>query len=158
MRTLLFSTFLLLAACTNKPENIKTVIYRFDDASVAPEYQRNYTVTVTENTIGASVDSYGQVLVSSEEPFSPEKFAELQKKTVDIFNRYSGKTKECDGGKAKTFTILDSAGRKKEITWNCVSPPDAVQDFSSYITGFVPDLDKMLATPYPEEKKKTGTE
>jgi hypothetical protein len=156
MRLLFFSVFLCLTACSNSPLNIRTITYRYDDASLAYRYQRNYTITITASSIKTSVDSHGRILAQSEEKFTTEKFTRLREETAHIFNRYSGKSEECQGGTALSITAADSSGKSKSLRWNCVAPPQPVNDFKAKIIALVPNLGSMLATPYPgyEDKGK----
>jgi hypothetical protein len=158
MRPIPFCALILLSACTYNSENIQSVTYQFDDASVAPEYQRNYTITVTANSIHATVDSYGRVLASSEDATTKEKFKEIRQLAADIFNRYSGKSESCDGGKAWVVSISDTLGNIRQLTWDCISPPQKVDDLRTKITEMVPELVKMLETPYPKEEEQRARE
>jgi len=54
-----------------------TVIYRYNDKSVPPQYHRSYTITVTIEKIYVSINSYGNILLKKTLPISLENYQSL---------------------------------------------------------------------------------
>ena len=58
-------------------ETTSVIQYRFYEASVTPNYQRNYEITLTPKDITMKVNSYGDILTSEEFKIYSEDFAKL---------------------------------------------------------------------------------
>ena len=73
--------------------------YRFGDASVAPEYHRSYTISITRESITISIDSYGNILLTRNYPNTQERFQEF-KDNLAAKGLYKHKKKDnaCSGG------------------------------------------------------------
>ena len=54
--------------------NIRKIVYRYGDCSVAPLYHRSYTITIRNNVKTIDVDSYGSIVLSRNYPNDQESF------------------------------------------------------------------------------------
>ena len=83
------------------------VVYRFGDSSVAPDYHRSYTITVTKSIVSISIDSYGDVLLTWEYPFSPVKFKTfIEKLSQSGMKKRKMKDDEgCAGGRTESIRL-----------------------------------------------------
>ena len=83
------------------------VEYRYGDSSVAPEYHRSYTISITESHMVIAINSYGNVLLKKEYPNTPADFKafkeELSKKGIK--KRRKKKEDPCDGGTSETIRL-----------------------------------------------------
>ena len=69
----------LFSTCGKEPsaddwQQVSKVVYRHSDPSVAPDYYRSYTLTVTANSIALQVNNYSDTLLSKSFPISKESF------------------------------------------------------------------------------------
>ena len=110
MKIMLILSVLALIACSGVDkytvETTSAIHYRFNDASVAPDYQRNYEITVTAEKITMEVNSYGDLLSSEEFEISSEDFAQLiaqineaELQAIDVSAGL------CDGGTSEELVI-----------------------------------------------------
>lgn len=53
---------------------VTKIVYRHSDASVAPDYYRTYTVTVTKDEVEVSVRNYSETLLTQTYPMTIEGF------------------------------------------------------------------------------------
>lgn len=110
MKIMLILSVLALVACSGgnqySVETTSAIHYRFNDASVAPDYQRNYEITVTSEKITMEVDSYEDLLSSEEFEISSEDFAKLiaqiNEAELQIIDVSAGL---CDGGTSEELVI-----------------------------------------------------
>ena len=81
--------------------------YRYGDSSVAPDYHRSYTISITESQKSIVIDSYGNVVLKKEYPNTPAEFQafkeELSKKGIK--KRRKKKDDPCDGGTTETIRL-----------------------------------------------------
>ena len=83
------------------------IIYRFGDSSLPPDYHRSYTITVTEDLITVSIDSYGDELLAREFPFSAEEFQALKEKLAKSgMKKHLMKGEDgCTGGTTESVSL-----------------------------------------------------
>ena len=91
-------------------ETVTKIEYHFQDASVAPEYQRNYGIAISAQSIHLTVDSYGNTLNDKTFPFDESRFQSLK----DQFDKNKIKSCEkqsenlmCTGGTADNITCYN---------------------------------------------------
>ena len=56
---------------------IKEITYRFQDASIPPEYHRSYTITIDKDRLKITVDRYGDILAEKEYRIEKNQFEGL---------------------------------------------------------------------------------
>ena len=56
---------------------IMEIVYRYQDASIPPEYHRSYTIQVNANRVHIVVDSYGAILAERTYDISEKRFNDL---------------------------------------------------------------------------------
>ena len=69
----------LFSTCGKEPsvvdwQQVSKVVYRHSDPSIAPDYYRSYTLTVTANSIDLVVNNYSETLLSKSFTISEENF------------------------------------------------------------------------------------
>ena len=85
------------------------VEYRYGDSSIAPEYHRSYTISITDDKKTIVIDSYGNVLLRKEYPNTPTEFQafieELSKKGIK--QHQDDNDDPCDGGTSETLRLYN---------------------------------------------------
>ena len=84
-----------------------TLIYRFLDAPVPPDFHRSYTIDVKPGKIYFSVDSYGTIILKKEVVLLQETYESFVKALLE-YAIITGKTipsDGCSGGKSDYLTI-----------------------------------------------------
>ncbi len=127
---------------------IATVVYEFHDSSVAPEYHRSYTVTVTAGSATVVVDSYGDVIAQDTQPIDDVTWRATVDAAAALAGTASSENTGCAGGTSDELTALDAAGADVVHVFvdHCDSPggPDLSIVVSSVLSLF--DLGTMTAT------------
>ena len=125
-----------------------SVIYHYNDASVAPEYHRSYTVTVTQGTARVVVDAYGDVLHDVTEPIDDA----LWERTLAAAQEFddassSDRDSGCSGGTSEELTVANGEVVAFDVfVDHCDSSGGAnvVEAVGEVLPLF--DMDAMLAT------------
>lgn len=127
------------------------VEYNFNDASVAPEYHRSYTITVSEKKKTVKIHCYGDVLLSRDYDNTPEEYLafrnELSEKGIKKLKPKKNVV-PCDGGTTETLKLykgdecyfngyVDNCSNGSTI----VLPGSAVQLIKRQITD---DIDSLI--------------
>ena len=89
-------------------EQADRVDYSFYDSSVAPEYHRSYTLTMTKEKATISVNSYGDVLLEAEYVITEEQFQQAIDGLRKLNIRSHKKNEDaipCDGGTSESFEL-----------------------------------------------------
>ena len=87
-----------------------TVIYRFRDSSMPPEYHRSYTITVTRRKAELVVDSYGKVLSETHRNMTEEEFSQILDaiRAAGIGRQFELATgSRCTGGTTESLKLLN---------------------------------------------------
>lgn len=117
MKSIFYFSIILVACnfskkCTRNSgamNNLKKIVFCFEDSSVPPEYHRSYCIMVTSDKIHLTVDSYGNVLTDTIIPNQQEYFEHL----CQIFPSFGiEKQKEthaegCVGGTSERLSLYD---------------------------------------------------
>jgi hypothetical protein len=127
--------------------SINAVVYRFNDASVPPEYHRSYTLTVVEGSATIVVDSYGDVLHDVTQTIETT----LWDATVEAARQFVGADDVvdevgCAGGTSDSLSAVDSGGNEVvDIAVDHCGGRDP--DLSLVVAGVLAtfDLDALLA-------------
>jgi hypothetical protein len=126
-----------------------TIVYRFNDASVPPEYHRSYTLTADAESVNLVVDSYGDVLHDVTEPNVDELWQDALGES-QMLSTVTNVTTDgaCAGGTSEELRLLDDE-RQAVIDLfvdHCGSSagPDLDEAVAGELALF--DLDALLAT------------
>lgn len=63
---------------------VTKIVYRHSDGSIAPEYYRSYTVTVTADSIEVTIRDYSRTLAEKRYPNTEQNYKELVAKLKDF--------------------------------------------------------------------------
>lgn len=74
------------------------VIYQFHDSSVAPEYHRSYTLTLTKGSAHLAVDSYGDIVTEASKDLDDATWQAIRTKTQRLATAQSSTVEGCAGG------------------------------------------------------------
>ena len=125
--------------------SIKGITYRFQDASVPPEFHRSYTITVSKDRLKITVDSYGDILAEEEYRISKNQFEGLiaSLKENHIKHAELGDDDGCTGGTSETISYSNLF---EEIFSGTVYHCGG-KDFGNLggdVKGFARDIKKMV--------------
>jgi hypothetical protein len=88
-----------------------TIEYEYGDASVPPEYQRNYSLSVTREQVHVVVDSYGDVLYDDIVPLPGAAWDVLTDASDPVFALTPDEPDGgCAGGTTRTLRVSDQDG------------------------------------------------
>jgi murein DD-endopeptidase MepM/ murein hydrolase activator NlpD len=88
------------------PKNIDKIEYRFNDASVPPEYHRSYSWIVTESKVQYILDSYGSILKDTTIEISELKWEQCKNAFLNCGiknHKNSNSNQGCTGGTSVTI-------------------------------------------------------
>jgi hypothetical protein len=130
--------------------SIKEITYRFQDASVPPEYHRSYTITIDKDRLKITVDRYGDILAEKEYRIEKNQFEGLiaSLKENKIKKAVLGVDDGCTGG---TSEIISYSNLSEEIFSGTVYHCGG-KDFGNLggnVSGFVQDIKEIV----PDIKK-----
>lgn len=152
MKKLLFIFFLLSTAYAHTYRG--AFLYTFKDASVAPEFQRNYMIEVGDSSVHFIVDSYEDVLLDEIYHLNIIQFVRFVKKLKACHledKEFDEIPKGCTGGTSDSFFFL----------WHGTTPWDGymsqcggkeygnlkgkLDDARALFRSMVPDFDGRMA-------------
>lgn len=86
--------------------------YRFNDASVPPEYHRSYVVTASDGSVQIVVDSYGDILHDEQAPLDQATFQSVLDRLDDLVadEQSDDDDEGCTGGTSSELTVADADG------------------------------------------------
>jgi len=128
-------------------DQVAVVVYQFNDASVAPEYHRSYTLTVREGQAQLVVYSYDETLHDVTEPID----AALWQRTVDtalgFADAESVTNNGCTGATSEELRVLgpDDQSLFEVFIDNCDGGGANVEAAVGEVLPLF-DLDTLLAT------------
>ena len=81
--------------------------YRFGDASVAPQYHRSYTISVSNSKKTITIDSYGDVLLQRQYDITTEEFLKFREAVAEkgISTHEEKEVSGCTGGKTEYIRL-----------------------------------------------------
>ena len=88
------------------PETV-TLEYRFNDASVPPEFHRSYTLMAEAASAHLVVDSYGDVLHDVTEPVDEELWQSVLDAAATMSNVTGDTSDGCAGGTSEELRVFD---------------------------------------------------
>ena len=132
--------------------SIKEIAYRFQDASVPPEYHRSYTITVDKDRLKITVDSYGDILIEKEYRITKDQFEGLiaSLKKNNIKRAELGDIDGCPGGTSEIISYSNlSGGIFSGTVYQCEGKDFGnlggnVKGFAQDIKKLVPDIKKLI--------------
>ena len=86
------------------------IIYHFGDASVAPQWHRSYSITVTRSEAQLVIDSYGKIIDQATRDIAATDFEKLIETIRDANISKVTATSDssgCTGGTSESLTIYD---------------------------------------------------
>ena len=84
-----------------------TLEYRFNDASVPPEFHRSYTLTAEAASAHLVVDSYGDVLHDVTEPVDDELWQGVLDAAAAVSTGTDDTSAGCAGGTSEELRVFD---------------------------------------------------
>jgi len=136
----------------NTTNTINKIIYRFEDASVPPEYHRSYTITLMPEKLFIVVDSYGTMIAEKEFRIEKKQYDDIVSSLLKNNIRKQSLTAHdgCTGGTAETVSYWDE---KEEIfsasLYHCGGIDSGnlggnVKQFADDIKKLIPSLSDLL--------------
>ncbi len=128
--------------------------YTFTDASVAPEYNRNYTIAVEDTVVRFSVDSYGDVKYTETNSITRNQlktFKDLLKKAALKTISPSKDTDGCTGGTSEYYLFYAGDENKQEFSISFCGGKSTgnvkgkIDDARNAFKALVPDFEKKLS-------------
>ncbi|MFC1857700.1 hypothetical protein ACFL9U_06675 [Thermodesulfobacteriota bacterium] len=154
LTSLVFAVVSLMASedKDNLYGSIKEITYRFQDASVPPEYHRSYTITVDKDRLKITVDSYGDILIEKEYRITKDQFEGLiaSLKENNIKRAELGDVDGCPGGTSEIISYSNLSGEIFSGTvYQCEGKDFGnlggnVKGFAQDIKELVPDIEKLI--------------
>jgi hypothetical protein len=135
----------------NKP--VTKILYRFQDASVPPQYHRSYAITVTGGKVRIVVDSYGDILADAAYAVSDRQMKELVESLKPHRIRqvnFEHEKSKCSGGTSRTITVYsDDVILIKGTAYTCGGGVEGnlsgdVDGFAKKIEELIPDFANLL--------------
>jgi len=106
---------------SNKMETFDKIVYIFREASLPPQYYRNYTITLAKGTGNVRIYDYANDFLKKDFKVSGKKWAELQ----EIAGKLTGESVKITKGATgtKTYSIELYAADKKvySYVWDSLS-------------------------------------
>lgn len=157
---LLLLTF-FVASCSSAepiPDSADSIVYRYDDSSVPPEFHRSYTITITPSEATVVVDVYGDILAEESVGISAETFQAIKTsfETNEISSGRQSDEPACTGGTGEGIAY-SSAGENlfSGYVYHCGSSDSGnlygdTASFASDVKALIPNLQDLLNLPYAE--------
>ena len=153
------ATLALLAGCGDDDEGngwrafvvdpaTATIVYRFNDASVPPEYHRSYTLTADAESVNLVVDSYGDVLHDVTEPNVDDVWQDALDMSQALSNTTEITSDACVGGTSEELRVLDDRDEAVIDVFVDHCGSSAGPELDEAVAGELAlfDLDELLAT------------
>jgi hypothetical protein len=129
--------------------------YRFIDASVAPQYNRNYTITVKPGEVHLVIDSYGNSLLDEKYKIKGKQWSTFVSaiSNCHLAEQVFGSNEGCTGGTSETFALNDGNGKTaKGMVDHCGGKTTGT------ITGNLDEAAKLFRKMVPDfDTKLEGT-
>jgi hypothetical protein len=129
-----------------------TIVYRYGDSSVPPEYHRSYTLEIDRTEVAVEVDSYGEVLHSFSEPLPAEVWEELVAGSPDVLGiEIADDDEGCAGGTSRALRIDDGGETLLDVGFAQCGDSGTVaaataDEWVRPVIAAVPDWSTYLAT------------
>ena len=153
----IFCCGISLWSCTvTKNININSatkIVYRFQDASIPPQYHRSYTITVTKDQINLAVDIYDTVIKEATYDLPDPTMQDLLGflKMFQVTEKEPGRAaKECTGGTSKLLTVYSNEKvLLKGIAYHCAGRVEGslsgdIDAFTGKMEELIPDFANKL--------------
>lgn len=153
MKFLVAILSITLFSCQQKvPEDFDTIIYSFQDASVAPTYHRSYKIILTATNAKFKVHSYSTTLVDTTFTLHSDAFVNIKKqiKSIGDFGDLST-CKSCTGSTHTSFNLYLNNKETFNLRWNSAELTPEFEAINKQIKYTIPNFKKLLETPLPTE-------
>ena len=143
--------FLGLFACKSYEIPVfDTIVFEYQDSSLEAEFKRNYTITIQKEQRTVVVTSYKKSIANKTYKLSKEQFINLENLAKTLESPGVHDQKE-PGGSSKRIRLLRKERNVYGLIWDHnYTPKKTTLEFEKTIKNLVPDLDKLLLTPYKE--------
>lgn len=139
------------SGAAESPTDETVIEYRFGDASVEPQYERNYSLTIRADEVHVVIDSDGDVLADTRRPLAAPVWAELGDGIDSVAELDPGSVDGCDGGTTRSLIITAGADTIVDIEFDVCGSTDANTDAADQTDRFVqpvidaiPDWDRLI--------------
>lgn len=136
---------------------IKKITCRYKNASIPPEYHRNYTIQVNANKVHIVIDSYGAVLVERTYDISEKWFNDLLESLKKNKIRHCIRMRVesgCTGGTTEKISLFNVSNQLfTGQVYHCsgkdyVNLCEDIEAFADEVKSLVPDIESLLDS-YP---------
>lgn len=127
-----------------------TVVFEYQDSSLEAEFKRNYTITIQKEQCTVVVTAYKKSIANKAYKLTKEQFTNLVNlaKTLESPGVYDEKE---PGGSSKHIRLVRKERNVYGLIWDHnYTPKKTTLAFEKSVKSLVPDLDKLLLTPYKE--------
>ncbi|HET9200504.1 MAG TPA: hypothetical protein VFO84_05960 [Dehalococcoidia bacterium] len=116
-----------------------TIEYRYDDASIPPEFHRSYELSISKDEADFVVDIYGDVVRDETVEVPPEAWAELANTEHPVFELEPEATEgDCAGATARRLTVTDGGDEVLDLDFEVCG--GANDEAASVVDGYVQPL------------------
>jgi hypothetical protein len=155
MRLLIGLFLLSLMSCSEQlkfeTSTTKKVVYKYNDASVAPEYHRSFEISTFNDHVTIVVDSYGDILKEKEYAIDEQIYSSLIEliNSTNFVNCDVEEAEPCDGGTSESLFVYTN-DKVHEVTLDkCGSAeyPSSCGDIDGIIKkikSLIPSLEELL--------------
>lgn len=102
-------------------ESFDKIVYLFREASLPPQYYRNYTITLTQSSGNIKIYDYANELLKKEFGVSEKKWAELQAIAKDLKGESVTIAKGATGTKTYAIELYDGDKKTYSCVWDSMS-------------------------------------
>jgi len=135
-----------------RPDSITEVSYGFGDASVAPEYHRSYTISVTSDHACVAIFAYGEIHLEQEFAVTGAEFEALKNSlhTYCIRSCVLVARPGCAGGTSESITLLGGSSELFAASvYHCAGQDSGnlcgdLRGFAEAIENLIPNLDELI--------------
>ncbi|EAY27429.1 hypothetical protein [Microscilla marina] len=151
IKMLIWCLILLWAhwGCTPyQPPKFDKLVLRYQDSSVPPKYHRSYTITVSPEQSIVVVDVYGKSLANKTYKLKASTFEKIKMLAEEV-QAPGNYNEQANGGVSQTLKLVHGERIVYALLWdNNQKLKSATSDLVKAVKILVPDLDRLLKTPY----------
>lgn len=125
-------------------ESFDKIVYVFREASLPPQYYRNYTITLGRGAGNIKIYDYANELLKKEFEVGEKKWAEFQAMAKDLKGESITIAKGATGTKTYAIELYDGDKKTYSFVWDSMSSIDEVNI----------NLQKLLIASVGEDVRK----
>ncbi|WP_299459774.1 hypothetical protein [uncultured Microscilla sp.] len=131
-----------------QPPKFDKLVLRYQDSSVPPKYHRSYTITVSPEQSIVVVDVYGKSLANKTYQLKASTFGKIKALSEEI-QAPDNHNEQANGGVSQALQLMNGERVVYHLLWdNNKKLKPATSDLVKAVKILVPDLDRLLKTPY----------